>query len=93
MPTPMIVRGIRDKQHNANKFTILDFYLLTENHLVAPFKCEIHIVDGLNANALIGLDIAVPEGWNIDLNAQEMILPYCSRVKIPIVIRAKRPYA
>jgi hypothetical protein len=71
------VRGIGEKQHNVNKFVILAFYLPTDAHLVAHFKREIQIVDGLDANALIGLDIAVPEGWNIDLDAQEMTLPYC----------------
>ena len=62
MPTLMTVRSIGQKQHNTNKFAIFDFYLPTEHHLVAYFQQEIHIVDSLDINALISLDITVPEG-------------------------------
>ena len=62
MPTLMTVRSIRQKQHNTNKFAILDFYLPTEHHLVAHFQREIHIIDSLDTNALISLDITVLEG-------------------------------
>ncbi|RDL33672.1 uncharacterized protein BP5553_08040 [Venustampulla echinocandica] len=91
MPTPMTVRGIGDRQHNANQFTIIDFYLPTSTHIVAHFHREIHIVDDLDANVLLGLDIAVPEGWNIDLDAQVVTLPHCSGVKLPIITHAKGP--
>ena len=91
MPTPMTVRGIGDKQHNANQFATLDFYLPTASHLVAHFKREIHIVDELDANALLGLDIAGPEGWNIDLDAEVLTLPHCSGVKIPLTTQVKGP--
>jgi hypothetical protein len=91
MPTPMSVKGIREKQHNANQFAILDFYLPASDNLVAHFCREIHIVDDLDANALLGLDIAVLEGWTIDLDAQKMMLPHCSRVIIPIITCSKGP--
>jgi hypothetical protein len=58
----MTVRGLGDKQHDANQFAVLDFYLPTDSHLVAHFKREIHIVNGLEANTLLRIDIAVSEG-------------------------------
>jgi hypothetical protein len=85
MPSPMAVRGLGDKLHNANQFTVLDFYLPAENNVIAHVCREIHIVDNLQANALLGLDISVPEGWIIDLDSQQMVLPYCAGVKLPII--------
>lgn len=68
MPTPITIRGLGEKQYNANQFTILNFYLPIDSHLVAHFKQEIYIVNRLEVNALLRIDITVPKGQNINLD-------------------------
>ena len=52
---------------------MLDLYLPGENGLT--ITREIHIVEGLDAKILLGMDIAELEGWIFDLDQEEWILP------------------
>lgn len=91
MPTDMRVRGIGQKLHNANQFAKVDFYFPTTNGCVAHFLREVHIVDGLEANALLGSDIIYPEGWVLDLPNEEAVLTrnLGLRIKLQVVRQDK----
>lgn len=54
--------------------------------MVARIKREIHIVDNPSAKALIRIDITVPEGRIIDLDAQLLIMPKYHGISIQIDI-------
>ena len=73
----MKVRGLGSSLHDASSFTEIDIFIRSTDNLVAHIKIEIHIVEKLAANALIGVDIAAPEGWMIDLDAQKLVMPRC----------------
>ena len=51
---------------------------------MAHFAREVHIVDGLDANALIGSDILYPEGWVLDLPSEEAVLTQNLGLKIKL---------
>jgi len=89
MSTPQRVRGLGNNKHDASSYTMMDFYLPGQNGIIAHFRREIHIVDDLAANILFGIDIAVPEGWIIDLDDQTLTLPRNSGVKVQISTVAK----
>ncbi|KAI0996230.1 hypothetical protein K3495_g11949, partial [Podosphaera aphanis] len=84
MEKPVKVRGLGSSLHDASTFTEIDFYVRGKDNVIAHFKREIHIVEKLTANALIGMDIAVPEGWIIDLDVQQLIMPKCHGLSVQI---------
>lgn len=85
------VRGLGNTLYDASDFTEVDFYIRSKNNVVAHFQREIHIVEDLPANALIGIDIATVEGWLIDLDAEKLTMPknYGISVNISTQCRAK----
>lgn len=84
MKNGMKVRGLGTNLHDASGFIDLDFFIHSHDNVVAHFNREIHVVDNLSANALIGIDIAQPEGWIIDLDAQKLIMPKCHGISVNI---------
>ena len=86
MPTSMRVRGIGDNLHDANQYTKIDFYFPTINGCIAHFCREIHIVDNLEANFLLGSDILHPEGWILDLPNEEAILTQNLGLKVKLTV-------
>lgn len=91
MESPIKVRGMGSKTYDASEFAVVDFYILTEAGTFAHFQREIHIVDDLSANLLLGTDIAVPEGWVIDLETQKLTLPHCFGLHSQIVTQTRAP--
>ncbi|RKF62348.1 hypothetical protein OnM2_034062 [Erysiphe neolycopersici] len=85
MEKAMKVKGLGSRLYDASQFIEADFYMPTVNGLVAHFRREIHIVDNLDARILLGMDIASPEGWIIDLDSQLLTLPHNSGVQARII--------
>ncbi|KAI1002264.1 hypothetical protein K3495_g5937 [Podosphaera aphanis] len=84
MDKEMKVRGLGTALYDASEFTEIDFYIHSKDSIVAHFRRKIHIVETLAANALIGIDIAAPEGWVTDLDAQKLVMPKCHGISINI---------
>jgi hypothetical protein len=89
MQMPIIVCGIGANKHNASQYTVLDFFLPAKNGVWAYIKRELHIVDNLEANVLLGMDIVLPEGWQIDLELEKLTLPQYSGIQVPIITKVR----
>lgn len=91
MSSPLKVRGIEPSKHKSLKFVALALYFPGKNggrNLVyATLQCEIHFVEGLYANLLIGNDIMSPEAIVIDLKKKTALIGAC---KVIININAKQ---
>ena len=61
MASPMKVRGLGSSSHAAGDYVELDLYLPANHSRTAVIRREVHVVDDLKANILIGTDILVPE--------------------------------
>ena len=90
MPVSLKVKGIGAFRHESGEFALTTLYmpdLDREGSEVYPcVHCELHLVDGLNANMLIGNDVFCTEGFTIHLaNASVHILSY----GVTIVISAR----
>lgn len=55
--------------------------------MYASIKCELHLVDGLQANILVGNDILSPEGFVININKNRVFI---GSYKVTIPINAKQ---
>ena len=89
MATPIRVRGIGDNTYNASEFALVDFYFSITNGYMAHFQREMHIVDGLDANALIDIDVLHLEGWILDLLNESAELTYNLGLKVKLEVVAR----
>ena len=89
MPTPMTVRGLGTNQHDASEYARISIYLPGSKG-TALITREVHIVDNLSANALIGIDIMKPEGMMLDLQHDMMTVGSCDDLQVPISTRTKQ---
>ncbi len=91
MSTPLKVRGIGASKHESLEFAALSLYFSGRNGggdlVYAALQCEIHLVEGLHANLLIGNDIMSPEGMIIDLGKKTALIGACG---VTIDVNAKQ---
>ena len=89
MPTPMTVRGLGTNQHDASEFVRISIYLPGTKG-TALITREVHVVDNLSANALIGIDIMKPEGMVLDLQHDLITIASCNNLQVPISTQTKQ---
>ena len=90
--TPLKVRGRGASKHKSGEFTALSLYFPGRNdagqQVYASLTCEIHLVEGLSANLLIGNDIMSPEDFVIDVKKKSVLIGSCG-VTVPIDARQR----
>ena len=90
---PIRVRGIDHRLHDSSEYTELDFYIPGKlpdgTSAIAHFRREIHIVDDLRANALLGVDIIGPEEAVLDFGLRVLTLRGCDGLQAPMDIVPK----
>ena len=80
------VRGVGNRLHEASQYAFVDFYFPTTNGCAAHFRREVHIVDDLSANALIGSDILYPEGWILEIPNEQAVLTHNMGLKVKLTV-------
>ena len=90
---PITLRGIGSNRHSTDEWITLSFFMKGETPEGKPvmikFTRDIHVVDNLKANLLIGMDILGPEGVVIDLPQEKVILTKCGNVAVPVQATAR----
>lgn len=89
MASPIKVRGLGTKEHDAHEYTIVPMYIPTNDNKIALIRREIHIVNNLSAKALIKINIMKPEGIILDTNKDLIIIDSYNSLKTPICIITK----
>lgn len=78
MSTSLKVKGIGASKHKSSEFAALSLYFSGKNDVgdlvYALLQCEIHLVEGLRANLLIGNDIMSPEAMVINLEKKTALI-------------------
>ena len=91
MSTPLNVRGIGTSKYESAQFATISLYFPGEDQagqrVYTSIKCELHLVDGLRANILVGNDILSPEGFAINVSKNCTFIGSCG---VTITINAKR---
>ena len=91
MSSPLKVRGMGASKHESSEFAALSLYFSGKNNVgdlvYAALQCEIHLVEGLYANLLIGNDIRSPEAMVIDLGKKTALIDAC---KVTINVNTKQ---
>ena len=82
MATPITMQGINFNKHTTDK------YLKDGKPAIALIRCEVHLVENLKANFLIGNNILKSEKFRIDLKKNQVYIGSCG-VTIPIDIQSR----
>ena len=95
MSTHLNVSGIGTLRHKSAQFATISLYYSGENQagqqVYAPIKCELHLVDGLRVNILVGNDILSPESFAINISKNRALIGICG-VTIAINARQRRQF-
>ena len=95
LASPIPVRGVGSKIVNSDEYAIVTIYVKGTIGGEAKTACltmEVHIVDDLKANLLIGNDTMVPQGMCVDLDTRTCKFGKCQALETPIdVITKSRP--
>ena len=86
MASPISVRGIGSTDHKTNEYVLLDFYILHKDNRTAHLRRELHVVEELHANILIGIDIMGPEGIVLDVNSKTAIIKSCDEITTQLTV-------
>ena len=93
MTSTVEVRGIGSVLHKSKDFAIIDLLFTgakpTGASAIASIQCELHIVENLKANALLGIDTLGPQQAHIDLLHSTLKFPKCGNVVTPINVRPR----
>ena len=92
MSTPITVRGLGSNLHQTAEYAIVPLYFQGTDSagarvLAMTSPREIHIVDQLKANILIGMDIMVPEDIDIIVTRSIASIGSC-KVEVPIEVKS-----
>lgn len=82
LPKMVPIRGIGAQIHRTDKYVPITFYLKGEG-ATAAINRELHVVEDLRANMLIGSDILTPEGMILDYQKQQITVGNCEDLKVP----------
>ena len=92
MKSPISVRGIGANKHQTDEYVVLPIYLpgkkQNEDVMAMISPREIHIVDQLKAQMLVGNDILQPEKIDILTSSSMALIGSCD-VLVPIELKAK----
>src|SRR5437016_9060379 len=94
MTTPVTVRGIGATQHSTNEYAILDIFIRSKMEgqpTMAQIQCEVHLVNNLKVNMLIGVDIMASEGMRVDFPKETLSIASCHgfTTKVLCKVRSK----
>ena len=89
MFTSIIVKGIRNKRHEASEYIRIKIYLSGKDSLITLIKREFYIVNGLITKALIDIDIMKSKGIVIDLQNNVIKIGICQSLEVSIVVTNK----
>ncbi len=95
MPTPIIVRGIGDRKHDASEFAKVPMFFEGRNEAgktrIAIIEREFYIVGDLPAKALIGVDILKLERMILDFATDMLKIGSCQHLTVPVQVKQRGP--
>ena len=92
MASPTIVKGLGKAKHKVNQFVHTAMYLPGKTDVGEPVVGEImvdlHLVEDLKANILLGMDVVGPKEINVITSRKHLYIGSCG-IRMPIEIRPR----
>ena len=86
MATPLKIKGISGNQYTTSEYVVATLRIHGQDKdspVEAVITRELHVVDNLETNILIGTDIMIPEKMDILLSRKSLQIGTCN-VEVPI---------
>jgi len=81
MPTPIRIRGIASDAHLSNLYSVVTIFVPGQRQggelVLMEVEVEVHLVQGLKCNMLIGVDMLKPYGMSLDFGSSTLRIPSC----------------
>ena len=84
LPNAIQIRGLGSEIHHANQYVVLPVYLpgtKDGERVFGEITKEFHIVDNLSCGLLIGTDVIVPEGIQMDIEPRLAVIRACKSMQ------------
>lgn len=78
MATPIPVRGYGSDKHMTSEYVIVPIHLIG-TEVEAVVTREAHLVDGLRAKMLVGMDVMGPDQIDIITSKKQAVIGACQR--------------
>lgn len=95
MPVFLKVRGISASKHKSKDVALITIYISgidkKGREVYASISCKLHLVDGLNANMLVGNNVLCTEGFAINFFTSFALIYSCD-VKININVKQRSKF-
>ncbi len=92
MASPAIVKGLGKAKHEVNRFVRTSIYLPGKTDIGEPvigeLTVDLHLVDDLKANILLGMDVVGPEDIDVITSKKHLYVGSCG-MRMPIEIRPR----
>ena len=97
MAASLPVRGVGNTIVHTNEYALVAIYVhvtLNGAPRIARLTMEVHIIDNLKANMLIGTDTMTPQGMTMDLNNQVITFAKFQGMEAPLnVVTRTQPHS
>ena len=94
LSSPIPVRGIGNTMHYISDYAVLSLYLdgqlADKTAATGKFDIEVHLVEDLKANILVGNDVLAAQHVKLDLAQQTVQLGSCQDLVAPISVLARK---
>ena len=88
MASPITVRGLGSTMHETDEYVVTPLCFPGKDATAITAPREIHVVDNLKANILVGMDIMVPEQIDILASQAKASIGSCG-ISVPIEMRTR----
>ena len=87
------MRGIGNHTHQCSEYAIVTLFIpgiIGGRPAIASISHQLHIVDGLQAKVLVGIDILGPEQAIVDIGRERLTLPLCKDLQAELSVTPKQ---
>ena len=82
MASTVSIRGVGPRKHSSVDYAIIDLYLPGKERCITAIHQEVHIVEGLKAKMLIGIDILCRKSFTINTGNKRATIGSCDNIVI-----------
>ena len=80
------VKGVEPRKHSLVDYATINLYFPGNKCCTAAVHREVHMVNGLKAKMLIGIDILGRKNFTIDTGSKRTMIGSCDNIVLPLEV-------
>ena len=86
MASTMSVKGVTPGKHSLVNYATINLYFPGNECRSAAIHQKVHMIDGLKAKMLIGIDILGKKSFTINIGNKKATIKSCNNIVIPLEV-------